>query len=1120
MAEEKDTGLLEWIKSLVDRMGLWLEQYLGDSPEQIRVQTELGLKTGAKLTDEQRQVLARSREKTEAVLDDLLMVGQTLVAVCEGLARGNLSGWDVFHIIAETSSAELLEMHAPRLAAAGRALGVLTEDPEAVKQLALDRLLTAFTDAESDSPRLDWWAALTGIGLWKLAPRFGKPLEKLGLGLRVHYGWDPEPDSPTPLADLATGRAGTLVLHDLDNPELAVALTVVPIPGSHGGGAVVSLSGSVGFDVGTGENRLTVQTALAGGLNLLVSPLGFRAGSNPQAQVRIRWSRSREKAFRIGSKTGSRIEINRVNVGGEASSDGARLRLGAEEATLVLAFGESDGLLKNLSGAEIRSTFSTALVLDSSTGVHLEGGTRFVVRLPVATSKGRFSLHYLELGLEKGKGPKSLALTLAAGIAFPLGPFTAVVDRAGFRLDLALIGDEDDEAPAHRIGGLGYDAGFLSPKGLGLSITKGPIKGGGFLWWDPAAGEYAGVLDIKFVKPQLKALVIISTKAPVGEERTTWSVLFLLFVQWDKGYPLFWGLTLNGVGGMIGLNHGADVPALQAGLKSGMLDDILFPKDPVADAPRILPRLRTAFPVSAESLTVGPFVEIRYLSTKLVTARLGLIAQIDGILPGEQEIKLARLVLFGTLSVVKPEPPAKPILQLKVDVLGHLDLVAKQFGLLAQLRDSKIGGLSLQGSFLLRIDWGETSAFLLAFGGFHPDFKDLPPGVPSSLARLGISPIKRGGFTIEISGYLAVTSNSFQIGFKGSAKAKLGPVGLEGKLEVDGLFTRDMFVLKVVIVARVTYKGRSLAGVDVTATLQGPGYWRLWGTATFEILWWDISKPFDIDWGEAAPPALDGSTDVAGLLAESLRDPGNWRAALPAGADELATLASGAAPDAVPAHPLAALSFTQRVAPFNLTLQRFGDTAVRGANRFDLAGLRIGSRVLQDPPVVTESFARSHFLDVSPEEQLSLPSFEPLPAGVAVGSPGFSAGPAVSGDLDYETFYLDLSGVREPTRPRAGLRAELAALGAMSTATVNWQARAGAVARSPIRSEPVGPAVAPRFAVTAPALAVVSAETLGAPTEAVVLSDAGIRSVSLAQAALGARADRAALRVVEQHEEA
>lgn len=295
MAEDKDTGLLEWIKSLVDRMGLWLEQYLGDSPEQIRVQAELGLKTGAKLTDEQQQVLARSREKTEAVVDDLLTVGQTLVAVCGGLARGNLSGWDVFHIIAETSSAELLEMHAPRLAAAGRALGILTEDPEAVKQLALDRLLTTFTDAESDSPRLDWWAALTGVGLWKLAPRFGKPLEKLGLGLRVHYGWDPEPDSPTPLADLATGRAGTLVLHDLDNPELAVALTVVPIPGSHGGGAVISLSGSVGFDVGTGENRLAVQTALAGGLNLLVSPLGFRAGSNPQAQLRIRWSRERDR---------------------------------------------------------------------------------------------------------------------------------------------------------------------------------------------------------------------------------------------------------------------------------------------------------------------------------------------------------------------------------------------------------------------------------------------------------------------------------------------------------------------------------------------------------------------------------------------------------------------------------------------------------------------------------------------------------------------------------------------------------------------------------------------------------------------------------------------------------
>ena len=153
-------------------------------------------------------------------------------------------------------------------------------------------------------------------------------------------------------------------------------------------------------------------------------------------------------------------------------------------------------------------------------------------------------------------------------------------------LALRKIGDGDFE--------LAEFVSFAPPKGIGLVVGSSVVKGGGYLFIDNERGEYAGALELKFANWSLKAIGVVSTKRPDGSDG--WS--FLLFVFGQFKVHIAFGIFWTGVGGMIGLHHRSDVDALGAGMRTGALDDVLFPRNPVADAPRIVNRYRTLFPIA------------------------------------------------------------------------------------------------------------------------------------------------------------------------------------------------------------------------------------------------------------------------------------------------------------------------------------------------------------------------------------------------------------------------------------------------------------------------------------------------------------------------------------------
>src|SRR5690606_18297705 len=238
------------------------------------------------------------------------------------------------------------------------------------------------------------------------------------------------------------------------------------------------------------------------------------------------------------------------------------------------------------------------------------------------------------------------------------------------------------------------------PKGLGVRVDAVVVRGGGFLYLDPERGEYAGVLELSFpaLSLSLKAVGIFTTKLPGGAEG--YALLLLVYTEFPA-IQLGYGFTLNGVGGMLGIQHGVSIPALQDGMRTGSLDNLLFPDDPVGNAPALLRDLRATFPITPRALTFGPMLQLGW-GQGILTISLGLVLQFDDVIgPGEGDPSIARIVLLGQLKLVLPPIDDAPeLVRLLVDILGYYVFEEQELGIDARLRDSHLASLPLTGSLV------------------------------------------------------------------------------------------------------------------------------------------------------------------------------------------------------------------------------------------------------------------------------------------------------------------------------------------------------------------------------------------------------------------------------------
>jgi hypothetical protein len=287
------------------------------------------------------------------------------------------------------------------------------------------------------------------------------------------------------------------------------------------------------------------------------------------------------------------------------------------------------------------------------------------------------------------------------GFSLTLGPFAASIDRVGVSLALQQLGDGIEH--------LGDFVRFAPPRGIGLLLDAGVVKGGGFLFVDSARGEYAGALELKFLTWSIKAIGVLSTKRPDGSDG--WSLLLFVFGQFNV--HLAFGIFWTGAGGMIGLHHRSDVAAPVRGMRTGALDDVLFPKNPVADAPRIINRYRTLFPSpTATSDRPDARAELLRAADRVRAARADL-RRAQRAVGGPAT--LSKVVLVGQVLVQLPprDTGVPAILKLLIDVVGYYDGDTRFLLVRARLRDSFVGiegfvKLDLAGELLVAASSGRS----------------------------------------------------------------------------------------------------------------------------------------------------------------------------------------------------------------------------------------------------------------------------------------------------------------------------------------------------------------------------------------------------------------------------
>ena len=711
----------------------------------------------------------------------------------------------------------------------------------------------------------------------------------------------------------------------------------------------------------------------------------------------------------LGLAGASRIEAKKVVIGvrldtsWDAGSGTAKGEPGVSieisDAKLVLDVGGGDSFISMLTGGGQKEVnLSLGATFSPKQGLRFLGSSAMEVAVPAHLAIGPVKIEtlYISLGIDSGGIP----LELSASMSSTLGPLGVVIDRIGLRGNITFPDKNGNLGPLN----IGF--GFKPPTGVGLTLDAGGFKGGGFLMLDIEKGEYAGALELDFQGLcSVKAIAIINTKMPNGAQG--FSLLIVIAAEFIP-IQLGFGFTLNGVGGIFGLNRKINVSALADGIRTNAIKSILFPENIVANIVRIISDIKQFFPPEPDHFVVGPMAKLGWGTPSIVTVELGLLLDLPD-------------PMFAIVGVLKCMLPAEEfaLLRFQVNFIGVVDFGHGYIFFRADLFDSRLLFFALTGSLAFLVSWGEAQTFAISVGGFHPDFHDIPsiPALPNGfrgMARVGISLLSDDNPRLKIESYFAVTSNSVQFGSKVELYAGAGGFNVYGYLGFDVLFQFSPFRFDARLYGGIALRIDTavIAGITIEARLAGPTPWDVRGEACLTILFIEICVGFHVTWGDD-PPAIPAATeDLMKLLLKEYADSRNWKAELPPNNHLHVTLKKiEEVPntDTLVIHPAGVLTFSQRSLPLeDYLIQKFGAKKPLAENKFKLSnansdGMPIGANFSD----VREVFAPGNFSALSDSDKLSRHSFERLPSGFRLSATSdLVTAFAVQRPVDYELSYL------------------------------------------------------------------------------------------------------------------
>jgi hypothetical protein len=683
----------------------------------------------------------------------------------------------------------------------------------------------------------------------------------------------------------------------------------------------------------------------------------------------------------VGNRDGSGLRLKDVSLKArmQASEDDASF--GVEmPSTLALEVDPQGGFIEKLIPKKITTEFELSPGYSTEKGFYFDGSVTLKVPISLDLDVGPIKVIevYVEIGLDLETG--TIEPTVAISAKGNIGPIATQLKRVGVQGAL--------EFPDGGGGNLGFADlvnDFKPPSGAGLSLDTGPISGGGYLEYDLDNERYAGVFDVSIGPVDVKIMGLLTTEMPDGSDG--FSMLLSVFGKFPP-VQLGFGFTLNGLGGVIGVNRALKAKPLRKATRSGNLDSVLFPEDPVAHAQRIVSDLRSIYPPTRGQHVFGPMARFGWGSPTIITMDLGIVLQLPA----------AKVAILGKMSVGLPSkalPKQGQMVRLNLAVTGVLDPERQLFSLDAALYDSRVMLFTVKGEMAMRAGWGDNPKFVLSVGGFNPRFK--PPSNFPKVKRLTVClDIPGGTPSVTWKGYFAVTANTVQVGASFDAKFEAGPISAHAWWGLDALFQFNPFKFVVDFEAGVSVSvfGFNLS-ISFNGTLKGPSPVHVSGKLKVSLPGFlpDPSPQVSITIGESKDK--QEQLPVAKVLpkfGDELAKAENWSAQMPADGEGVVSLRSvEPGDDQVLAHPTARLSVRQTLVPIDKRIERFGDNRPKHV-AFDFE-VDAGSADL--PPVDAakkEEFAPEQYLKMSDSEKMNAPTFERWKAGREVSGDLFTWG--------------------------------------------------------------------------------------------------------------------------------
>jgi hypothetical protein len=743
---------------------------------------------------------------------------------------------------------------------------------------------------------------------------------------------------------------------------------------------------------------------LQGGVALLIRPdsaietvLGFNGGpiTHASASLGIEVERSNPNNTPIlilGSADATRLQYKKIGGAGGISLDSSNATDVFAEVDLKgleFVFEPSDGdgfIQKIFPSGGVGLGFDLAAGISYQRGFYFRGTSHLEIEIPAHIQIGPIDLQSLTIAAnpKDGKVPINLGATVKAA----LGPLSAVVENIGLTATFSF------PDRGGNLGVLDLSLGFKPPNGVGLAVDAGVVKGGGYLFFDFDKEEYAGALELMFSGiVSLKAIGLLTTKMPDGSKG--FSLLIIITAEFGTGIQLGFGFTLLGVGGLLGLNRTVRLEQLAAGVRTGAVNNIMFPQDVVANAPRIISDLRTIFPPEQGKFLIGPMAKLGWGTPTLISLSLGIIIEIPG-----------NLAILGVLRCILPTEDAA-ILVLQVAFVGAIEFDKKRLWLFAGLFESRVLFITLEGEMGVLAAFGDDANYVISVGGFHPRFT--PPPLPFPVPnRLALDLLNEPGERIRVEGYFAVTTNTVQFGAHAELVFGFDDFGLHGHLGFDALFQFSPFYFIIQVGADLSLDafGLGLFSVDLDFALEGPTPYRAHGRGSISLFFFDISADFDITWGETRDTTLP-PIDIMPALAAQFDKLENWKAFLPANTNLLVSLRHlDAVADGLVLHPLGTLRVTQRYVPLDSNIDKVGTQKPHDAKHFTL---QITSADLVKTIDVPELFAPAQFHDMSNADKLSKPAYAPEHGGLELSASGpqLNSSQVVKRIARYEQIIID-----------------------------------------------------------------------------------------------------------------